>query len=563
MTTSTLARLRYVIESGGSMADDERRPWLALYSPGVPAHLTPRWSNMVALWDATVARTPDAACLHHFDETLTFRQVDEDSDALAVALVEGGLARGDRVGIYLQNDPQWPITLLAVWKAGGIGVPLNPMFKAAELAGHLHDSGASVLVCQADLHRQVGNTDVARVITTHPADWLRGEVPALLRGWAGDKDVPAGTEDLRALVEAHRGRRVVRPPLGPGDVALLTYTSGTTGPPKGARTTHRNLVHNAEVYRVWPPLSEGDVVLGVAPLFHITGIVAGMAVAFTGLPLILFHRFDAGECLRLIERWRATFTVAAITVYIALLDSADLPTRDLSSFRKAVSGGAPVPPSIVQRFEEATGAYVHNIYGLTETTSPSHWVPFGVRAPVDEATGALSVGVPVCDCVVHVADLETGEPLPPGRTGELVIEGPMVVDGYWGRPEETERALPGGRLHTGDVGLMDGQGWFYLVDRAKDQINAAGYKVWPREVEDVLYQHGAVREAVVVGVPDAYRGETVKAFVVLTDGQAASPEELIAFCRARLAAYKYPRQVEIRDELPKTATGKFLRRALR
>lgn len=543
------------------------RPWLAQYREGVPADLTALRPSLVAVWDDTVARRADAAFLHHFDATLTFRQVDEDSEALAVALADGGLRPGERVAILLQNDPQWPITLLGVWKAGAIGVPLNPMFKRAELVGHLRDCGATVLVCQEDLHAEVAGalagTAVVRVLTTHAADWQPGEAPALILRSAGAKRVPDGVEDLRALVEAHRGRRADRPRLGAGDLALLTYTSGTTGPPKGARTTHGNLVHNAEVYRVWPPLTDGDVVLGLAPLFHITGMVAGMAVAFAGLPLVLFHRFDAGECLRLIERWRATFTVAAVTAFLALLDAPDLATRDLSSFTKPVSGGAPVPAGVVARFEEATGAYLRNIYGLTETTSPSHWVPFGRRAPVDRASGALSVGVPVCGCVVTVADLESGETLAPGRVGELVISGPMVVDGYWGKPEETERAMPGGRLRTGDVGLMDEEGWFYIVDRAKDQINASGYKVWPREVEDVLYQHEAVREAVVVGQPDPYRGETVKAFVVLADAATTTPEELIAFARDRLAAYKYPRQVEIRAELPKTATGKHLRRALR
>jgi long-chain acyl-CoA synthetase len=216
----------------------------------------------------------------------------------------------------------------------------------------------------------------------------------------------------------------------------------------------------------------------------------------------------------------------------------------------------------VRAFQDAFGTYVHNIYGLTETTSPSHAVPFGAPAPVDEASGALSVGVPLFDTVVRIVG-EDGEDLPVGEVGELVTSGPQVVPGYWGKPEETELALPGGALHTGDVGYMDERGWFYIVDRKKDQINAGGYKIWPREVEDVLYEHAAVREAAVVGVPDEYRGETVKAFVSLRPGRDATAEELIAFCRARMAAYKYPRLVEILDELPKTASGKLLRRELR
>jgi long-chain acyl-CoA synthetase len=220
----------------------------------------------------------------------------------------------------------------------------------------------------------------------------------------------------------------------------------------------------------------------------------------------------------------------------------------------------------VRRFRELTGAYIHNVYGLTETTSPSHAVPLGREAPVDPATGALSVGIPVPGAVARIVDLESGTTeLPPGETGEIAIRGPMVVAGYWGKPEETAYAIRDGWLHTGDVGTRDARGWFYLVDRKKDLINAAGYKVWPREVEDVLYQHPAVREAAVVGVPDPYRGETVKAFVALhqDDRGRVTPAALIEFCRTRLAAYKYPREVEIVAEVPKTATGKFLRRVLR
>ena len=277
---------------------------------------------------------------------------------------------------------------------------------------------------------------------------------------------------------------------------------------------------------------------------------------------MLDHRFDAGRALELIERHAVTYTTGAITVFIALMDSAAAGEHDTSSLRTIVSGGAPVAPATVEAFERRFGAYIHNIYGLTETTSPSHGVPSGATAPVDDTSGALSVGVPIFNTVVRVVG-DDGRELPPGEVGEIVTSGPMVVPGYWNKPEETEHALPGGALHTGDVGYMDAAGWFYIVDRKKDQINAGGYKVWPREVEDVLYQHEAVREAAVVGVPDAYRGETVKAYVSLRPGQTATAEELIAFCRQQMAAYKYPRQVEFLDELPKTVSGKLLRRELR
>jgi long-chain acyl-CoA synthetase len=257
-----------------------------------------------------------------------------------------------------------------------------------------------------------------------------------------------------------------------------------------------------------------------------------------------------------------TFTVGSITAFIALMNAKTADQRDLSKLNKLVSGGAPIAPATVEAWEEKFGAYIHNIYGLTETTSPSHCVPIGTRAPVDPGSGALSVGVPVFNTVVRVVD-DDGNELPPGEIGEFVTSGPQVVSGYWNKPEETEHAIPGGQLHTGDVGLMDENGWFFLVDRKKDMINVSGYKVWPRDVEDALYGHEAVKEVAVVGVPDEYRGETVKAFVSLKEGKSASDEELIAFCKEQMAAYKYPRQIEFVEELPKTASGKVLRRELR
>ena len=276
--------------------------------------------------------------------------------------------------------------------------------------------------------------------------------------------------------------------------------------------------------------------LGVAPLFHITGLIAHITVAMlVPMPLILGYRFDPATVLELIDRHRPTFTVGAITVFIALMNDPSVGERDLTSLRKVYSGGAPIAPSIVERFETQVGAYIHNIYGLTETTSPSHGVPMLARAPVDPTSGALSVGVPIFDTMVRVVD-ENGAEVPVGEIGEFVTSGPQVVPGYWNKAEETAHALPGGALHTGDVGFMDSEGWFYVVDRKKDQINAAGYKVWPREVEDVLYEHAAVREAAVIGVPDEYRGETVKAFVSLRPGAEATPAELIAFCKERMAA---------------------------
>jgi long-chain acyl-CoA synthetase len=331
--------------------------------------------------------------------------------------------------------------------------------------------------------------------------------------------------------------------------------------------THGNIAFNARVYKVMQRIDDKDVVLGVAPLFHVTGEVAHLATAaLAGIPVVLYYRFDPGETLRLIERWKVTVTVASITVYIALMNHPDIKKRDLSRFVKAYSGGAPVSEAVVAQFEALTGLYLYNVYGMTETNSPSHIVPWGLRAPVDPESGALSVGVPVQNCVIKIVDLEEGSrELPLGEVGEIADFGPIVVPGYWQKPDETGHAIREGWLYTGDVGKMDQDGWFYVVDRKKDMIVASGYKVWPRDVEDVIYQHPAVRETAVVGEPDPYRGETVKAFVAIKEGmeETVTPEEIISFCKERMAAYKYPRQVEFVSEIPKTLTGKFLRRSLR
>ena len=549
------------------MSGYQDRPWLGLYQPGQPADITPSHGDALALWrgGAGSAEAAHRPFLFYFDDPVTGADVDADSDALAVALAARGLGRGDRVALFLQNVPQFLIALLAAWKLGAIAVPVNPMLKERELRYVLADSGATAIVSLQDLWNSVGaravaGTSVTAAVTTSPLDYLT-EVPPLL---AGVRPVATpGAVDLAELVQSHRGARPAPVTLGPDDVALLTYTSGTTGDPKGAMNTHGNVVFNACAFRQWMNLSRQDVVLGGAPLFHITGLIAHIAVAMlVPMPIALGYRFEPATIIRLTERYRCTFTVMAITAFTALANDPSVAEADLSSLTKAYSGGAPIAPSIVERFEREVGPYIHNIYGLTETTSPSHAVPFGRRAPVDPASGALSVGVPVFNTVVRILD-DAGKELPPGEVGEIATSGPMVVPGYWNKPDATERTLPGGELRTGDVGFMDHDGWFYLVDRKKDMIVASGYKVWPREVEDTLVRHPAVREAAVIGVPDAYRGETVWAFVSLRPGASATPGELTDFCRAELAAYKYPRRIEILSELPKTPTGKLLRRELR
>ncbi len=544
------------------------RPWLSLYGEGQPADITPEHETLLDVFRASLAAAPDTVAIRYFDGVLTLADLDRASDALAVALAEGGFAPGDRMGVYVQNDPAFVIGLLGAWKAGGAAVAINPMNKARELTYLLSDSGATALLCLEQLYESVardvvasGDTKVQTVVTCSPLDHQSRDDARVL----GDvvRARQEGTLDLAELLETHAGRTPEPAALSGDDVAILTYTSGTTGQPKGAMNTHATMVFNACTYREWMRLTPDDVVLGVAPLFHITGLIGHVALALLlPCPLVLAHRFQPGVVLDAIREHRPTFTVGAITVFISLSGVEGVSREDFSSLRTIYSGGAPIAPAVTDAFEEKTGRYIHNIYGLTETNSPSHAVPMGVKAPVDPNSGALSVGVPVYNTVVRILG-EDGQELPPGEVGEIATSGPQVVPGYWGRPEATAESIPGGELRTGDVGFMDEQGWFYLVDRKKDMINAAGYKVWPREVEDVLYGHPAVREAAVVGVADPYRGETVKAFVSLKPGSSATPEEIVAWAKERMAAYKYPRSVELVDELPKTTTGKILRRELR
>jgi long-chain acyl-CoA synthetase len=545
------------------------RPWLARYPAGQPADISTEYATLLDMFTASVARAPDTEAIRYFDRVLTLADLDAASDGLAVGLAEAGFAPGDRLAIYTQNNPAFVVGLLGAWKAGGAAVAINPMNKARELTYLLADSGATALLCLEDLYQSVAR----EVVTGGAGVVVKTVVTASALDWQSRNDARVlgdvhrvrhdGTDDLLTMIEANAGRTPSAPVPKPDDVAVLTYTSGTTGVPKGAMNTHATMSFNAQTYREWMGLTGQDSVLGVAPLFHITGLIGHVALALLlPCPLVLGHRFHPEATLDLIREHRPTFTVGAITVFIALAGVDGVDKDDFASFRMLYSGGAPIAPAVTDRFEAQTGLYIHNIYGLTETNSPSHGVPLGVRAPVDPNSGALSVGVPVFNTVVRILG-EDGAEVPVGEIGEIATAGPQVIPGYWNKPEATAASLPGGELRTGDVGFMDADGWFYLVDRKKDMINAAGYKVWPREVEDVLYGHPAVREAAVVGVPDEYRGETVKAFVSLRPGESVTEAELIDYCKANMAAYKYPRSIEFIDELPKTTTGKVLRRELR
>ncbi|MET8352484.1 AMP-binding protein [Micromonospora sp. NPDC005206] len=538
------------------------RVWHPLYPQGVPAAIDLPAPTILSMFDERVAADPEAPSLHYFGRTMTRGEVAELSDVLAGGLRERGVAPGDRVAVALQNTPVFVICALAAWKADATVVPVNPMLRTRELSHVVDDSGCVVLVADPAMRDVVesvcaGAARLRHVLWSHPAD-LAGGMPG---NWAPAPEGQSRDESVLSILDSGR-----RPPEScevTRDLALLTYTSGTTGPSKGAMNRHQGLVYEAAAGRAWFGLDSDDVVLAIAPLFHITGLGVHLALALgNGIPLVLTHRFDPRVVAALTARYRPTFTVGALTAFISLLDEETADATAMGSLGNVHSGGAPVSAAVVRRYEEAYGVYVHNIYGLTETTSACIGVPLGQQAPVDDASGAVSIGVPLPGTDVRILD-EQGEALAPGELGEICVRGPQVVEGYWQRPDESAKAIRGGWLHTGDVGFMDEQGWIFIVDRKKDMIVVSGYKVWPREVEDVLYEHPVIQEAAVVGVPDSYRGETVHAYVTVRPGESVSAGELEAHCRDRLSAYKCPRAFRVVSELPKTATGKILRRTLR
>jgi long-chain acyl-CoA synthetase len=546
----------------------DSKPWLSLFDSNKLSMITPDFHDALTMFKHAVEHAGDKPAILYFDAALTYSQLDAQSDALAVALVENGFEAGDRFGIYLQNVPQFVIAILAAWKAGGIAVAINPMNRDREIGILFDDCRPKALICHGSLYESFVTKLGAQthrppiIFTTTAADYQTRNEPRLLAG--AKTRYFEETLDFRRTVEKYLGRKPAHmPAFKEQDVAFLVYTSGTTGVPKGAMNTHGNVTFNSQGYREWIELRDGGPILGVAPLFHITGLIGHIGAAFSAAaPLILCYRFEAGVVMDAIEEHKAEFTIGSITVFIAMMNYPGAEKKKLASMTKIYSGGAPIPPSVVTQFQEKFGHYIHNGYGLTETNSPTHAVPLHSIAPVDANSGALSIGVPWFNTIARICDNE-GNEVPVGEVGEIVSEGPQIVPGYWNKPEKTAESFRHGRFHTGDVGFMDADGWFYLVDRKKDMINAAGYKVWPREVEDVLYTHPAVREAGVIGVPDDYRGETVKAVISLKPGAETSPEQIIAFCKERMAAYKYPRTVEIVEDLPKTVTGKILRRELR
>ncbi|MER7776162.1 AMP-binding protein [Streptomyces sp. NPDC096191] len=540
------------------------KPWLDLLTDAQKAPLDPDASLVHAL-RRVAAETPDRVFLAYFDGRLTYREADRLSDSVAGHLAARGLERGDRVAVVLQNSPHFVLAVLGAWKAGAIVVPVNPMYKSGEVGHVLRDAEVAALVCsdrawESYLRDTASGSPVRIVLTACELDFqTRGDARVLTFERLPDTD---DADDLTAAARAGHPAPEGRDPA-PDGTALISYTSGTSGTPKGATNTHRNIMYNAERQRTGLGLPDAPVYFALAPLFHITGMVCEFGACLNSAgTLVLAYRFEPGVVLDAFAEHRPHYTVGPSTAFMALAAQPSVTREHFASFVNISSGGAPLPPALVEKFRAGFGPYIRNGYGLTECTAPCASVPPHLEAPVDPASGTLAVGVPGPETVVRIVD-ELGAEVPLGEQGEIVVGGPQVVPGYWRRPDATAETFPGGELRTGDIGFMDAQGWLYVVDRKKDMINASGFKVWPREVEDVLYTHPAVREAAVVGVPDGYRGETVKAYISLRPGADTAPDALAAYCEERLAAYKYPRRVEILPDLPKTASGKILRRELR
>jgi len=493
---------------------------------------------------ATVARSaPERPALVLGDETMTYGALDRDIARAAGGLAALGVAHGDRVALLLPNGPEFVVACCAAMRLGAIVVPINPLYRGEEIAYLLADSGAIALVAHAAFAEEVAAA--------------RPHAPALRHHIVVGGDAPTGALAWAAL----RDLAVGRPPVAvvPEDVAVICYTSGTTGRPKGAMLTHRNLV---AVHRGCDQMARlgyiaDDRVLCPLPLFHIYGLNIGLAYTLArGATLYLTGRFDAREALDLLAAARITVFLGVPPMYVAFTALPDLGTYDLTALRVCGSGAAPLPVAVLERFEAATGVAIGEGYGLTETA------PLAIGNAAGPVNKPGTVGVPYPGVALRLAD-DADHDVPPGTEGEVLIQGECVFGGYWGRPEATAEALRGGWFHTGDIGVLDADGYLTIVDRQKDMINNGGLKVWPREVEEVLYRHPAVREAAVVALPDPYAGERPLAFVALRAGQAATAEELIAHVMAHLAKFKAPVRVEFRDDLPKLLSGKVLRRVLR
>ena len=546
------------------------RPWTRFYEAGVASSLTYPRITLGGALSETARKFPDQTALLFYGRKLSYAELDRLANRFARALARLGVKKGDRVALMLPNTPHMVIAYYGTLRTGAVAVPTNPLYHEHELEVQLRDSGAETLVA-LDLFYPVISHALPR---TPVKQLLLGSVKDFLP-FPKNLLYPIKARLDKQWVSVRRAGGVLdfvgtmqREPDTPfeadvqhDDVALLQYTGGTTGIPKGTILTHRNLIVNAVQSRAWLTLrdEEKTAILAVIPFFHVYGMTTAMNLGvLIGAELILLPKFHTKEVIRVIEKERPKIFPGIQAMYLAIGHYPGIEKHDLSSLKVAISGAGPLMREVQERFEQVTGGRIIEGYGLSEASPVTHANPlFGSRK-------VGSIGLPWPDTDARIVDLETGvKNLQPGEVGELVVRGPQVMQGYWNKPEETAQALRGGWLHTGDIARMDKDGYFYIVDRIKDMIKTVGENVYPREVEEVLYTYPKVKEAVVIGVPQEFLGEEIKAFIVLKDGVTANAEEIIAYCREQLSKFKVPKEVEFRKELPKTLVGKILRRVLK
>ncbi|MED4781706.1 AMP-binding protein [Brevibacillus choshinensis] len=547
----------------------DAKPWIANYPPETAPSLEYPRVPLTYFLEQSAKDYPDSYAIYFMGKRITYRDLLQMSYQFAHALMSRGVKKGDRVAIMLPNIPQAVISYYGALFAGATVVMTNPLYTERELIHQLNDSGAETIITLDLLYKRVSSikasSPLKRLIVTSIGDFLpfikKLLYPLVQKKEGHNPQVSYGSEvePFLSIVKESATNPVQMQVDPEEDIALLQYTGGTTGVAKGVMLTHGNLIANSiQCQAVLYKLKKGkERILGALPLFHVYGMTTVMNKGISiAAEIILVPKYDVKQIFDMIDKVKPTLFPGAPTMYIALINHPDLKNHDLSSIEACVSGSAPLPVEVQNKFEELTRGKLVEGYGLTEASPVTHSNPiWGKRI-----TGSIGLPWPDTDC--RIVDSATGEALPQGEVGELAVKGPQVMKGYWNRPEETAAILQDGWLLTGDMGYMDEEGYFYIVDRKKDMIIAGGFNIYPREVEEVLFEHPAIQEAAVIGVPDPYRGETVKAFVVFKQGQHASEEELEKHCRQRLAAYKIPRKYEIRADLPKTMVGKVLRRQL-
>ena len=532
------------------------RPWFKFYEPGVRRNLEIPEITLVEMFKRTEQKFPDNPALIFAGKTTTYREMNVLIERLAKVFIQRGVQKGDRISIFMPNSANWVITFFAILRVGAVAVQTNTLYVENELKALLEDSGAIGIVSIPQLLPRITPIQAEVGLKLVALDWLSGFSGLAGMGLA---DNPVFMDLEGSLTDASLDE--VESPLiesGPDELAVLQYTGGTTGTSKGVMLTHRNLVANAMQAWEWIEGREGEErVLTVLPLFHIYALTACMNLALlSGGAMIILPKFDIDVVLQHINDYEPTFFPGAPTMYVAVINHPRIKEYKVSSIRFCLSGSAPLPKEVALRFGELTGGRLVEAYGLSEASPATHLNPI-LHARVG------SIGVPAPNTDAKIMDLETGQrEQPPGEIGELVIKGDQVMHAYWHKPEETKNVLKDGWLYTGDIAYMDEDGFFYIVDRKKDMIISGGFNVYPRDVEEVLYTHPAVREAVCAGIPDVYWGEMVKAYIVLKDGASTTEEEVLAYCHGKLASFKIPKRLEFREGLPKTAVGKILRRFL-